>query len=684
MKIKMQKEKSCFGMLLLTVAFLVLTPYPSLAQFLVEKIQNNGNDDNRMVWVIMGDGYTSPQLDDFHQNVDNIIDKIFSTSPWSGYKNFINVYRIDVISNESGADHPSSSIYVNTALDATFDTYGISRLLTVDDSKAFDVASEVPSFDAVMVLVNDQQYGGSGGATIAFSNHEKAGLIALHEIGHLIGDLADEYETPYPGYPEGDSEPNVTYQTEYEHIKWKNWIEGGTPLPTPEDNDYGTGLYEGARYLSEGIYRPNHNCIMRSLGVPYCPICSEALVLSLYNYVDLIDSQIPNLTNLFLSSDLNTIQFRIELVDPSSDTVGMGWEIDGTVQQNENSNTLTVDMGTITKGAHKVTVLAADFTSLVRNDPHGVLLSSRSWNLEKESVSGVIEGIVVNAVTQQDIEGILIETQGGEYSTTSGADGGFKLSPVNEGIYDITTNSERYNPFSRSNIAVTDGEITTIDISLEPRFTTYSISGNVLGSVKEGITVELKKGDRVFLSAATDIQGKYFFNGVESGSYIVIPTLSDYNLIPPLHELEVDNRDLTNINFEILAGPCPAEVLLEEQPSSLDLLRTFRDSILAKNGLGKHYTRLYYEHAAELASLIKTQEDIKVKSAELLMELIPTIAMRIDRQEMVLGEGVRGRINALIGQVERYASPPLKEALTIIKRDLRSKRVLSQLGVISQ
>jgi hypothetical protein len=100
MKIKMQKEKSCFGMLLLTVAFLVLTPYPSLAQFLVEKIQNNGNDDNRMVWVIMGDGYTSPQLDDFHQNVDNIIDKIFSTSPWSGYKNFINVYRIDVISNE--------------------------------------------------------------------------------------------------------------------------------------------------------------------------------------------------------------------------------------------------------------------------------------------------------------------------------------------------------------------------------------------------------------------------------------------------------------------------------------------------------------------------------------------------------------------------------------------------------
>ena len=684
MKIKMQNEKSCFGMLLVTVAFLVLTPYLSLAQFLVEKIQNNGNDDNRMVWVIMGDGYTSLQLDDFHQNVDNIIDKIFNTSPWSSYKNFINVYRIDVISNESGADHPSSSRYVNTALDATFDTYGISRLLTVDDSKAFDVASEVPSFDAVMVLVNDQQYGGSGGATIAFSNHEKAGLIALHEIGHLIGDLADEYETPYPGYPEGDSEPNVTYQTEYEHIKWKNWIEGSTPLPTPEDNDYGTGLYEGARYRSEGIYRPNHNCIMRSLGVPYCPICSEALVLSLYNYVDLIDSQIPNLTNLFLSADLNTIQFRIELVDPSSDTVGMGWEIDGTVQQNENSNTLTVDMGTITKGAHKVIFLAADFTSLVRNDPHGVLLSSRSWNLEKELASGVISGTVVNAITHQGIEGIIIAGGGEVYSTKTGADGSFALSPVREGTYDITTGSERYSSASRSDVAVADGKVTTVDISLEPLFTTYSISGNIFGSGNEGITIELKKGDAIVLSAITDVEGNYFFNGVESGFYIVFPALGGHNSIPQRYELEVDDRDLNNINFEVLTVPCPAEVLLNEQPSSLNLLRNFRDSVLSKNTLGKNYTTLYYEHAAEVASLIKTQEDIKVKAAELLMELIPTIAMRIDRQEMVFGEGIRGRINALISQVERYASPPLKEALTIIKRDMRSKKVLSQLGVISQ
>jgi hypothetical protein len=130
--------------------------------------------------------------------------------------------------------------------------------------------------------------------------------------------------------------------------------------------------------------------------------------------------------------------------------------------------------------------------------------------------------------------------------------------------------------------------------------------------------------------------------------------------------------------------PCPAEVLLNEQPSSLNLLRNFRDSVLSKNTLGKNYTTLYYEHAAEVASLIKTQEDIKVKAAELLMELIPTIAMRIDRQEMVFGEGIRGRINALISQIERYASPPLKEALTIIKRDMRSKKVLSQLGVISQ
>jgi hypothetical protein len=41
---------------------LLLNPYPIQAQFLFEKIEDNGDDANRMVWVIMGDGYTSMDI----------------------------------------------------------------------------------------------------------------------------------------------------------------------------------------------------------------------------------------------------------------------------------------------------------------------------------------------------------------------------------------------------------------------------------------------------------------------------------------------------------------------------------------------------------------------------------------------------------------------------------------------
>jgi hypothetical protein len=42
--------------------------------------------------------------------------------------------------------------------------------------------------------VNDTTYGGSGGAFAVLSRHPLSIEIALHEIGHTLGLLADEYD----------------------------------------------------------------------------------------------------------------------------------------------------------------------------------------------------------------------------------------------------------------------------------------------------------------------------------------------------------------------------------------------------------------------------------------------------------------------------------------------------------
>ncbi|MBW1854103.1 MAG: carboxypeptidase regulatory-like domain-containing protein [Deltaproteobacteria bacterium] len=669
---------------LFTTLFVLLSsPYIILADFLVEKIEDHGNDSNRMVLVIMGDGYTSLELDDYHQDVKLIIDEIFNASPWAEYKNFINVYRIDVVSNESGADHPSSNIYVDTTLDATYDTYGISRLLTVDDAKALDYASLVPTFDAVMVIVNDPQYGGSGGATMVLSNHEKSGRIALHEAGHLIGDLADEYETPYPGYPEGDSEPNVTYQTELGYIPWKNWIESSTPLPTSETGgDFEVGIYEGARYRSTGIYRPTYNSIMRSLSAPYGPINSEAVVLSLYNYVDPIDDYTPDLNNVFLSSEYSVLKFNVDLVNSSNDDIGIGWEIDGLIKENEISENLTLDVSTLKKGNHNVKVLVADYTSLVRHDPQALLVSSRTWNFNKEYEVGAISGTIVNVINNQGIEGALVETEGGEYSTISEANGSFRLTSVSEGIYSIIVSSDQYTTDIKDTIEVRDGEDANVTLSLEPLFNTYSISGYIIGDLKEGV-VNLKKGEEIILTSEIKTDGSYSFKGMGNDSYTVYPNIDESELTPLYHEVTVTDDDLTDINFKVQAALCPAEVALEEESSPINLLRNFRNTVLAKNDIGRKYTNLYYKHAAELTKLIIAHEEIRTGVIELILDMMPDINLLLEGEEVILSPEVEEELEALIDSLESNASARLKKSLNMVRKDIKNNEMLQKLGVVT-
>lgn len=686
MNTKLRKNiKSLSIIIIFTLFILLLNPYPLQAQFLFEKIEDNGGDSNRMVWVIMGDGYTSMEIDNYHQDVDRVVKEFFGTSPWSDYKYFINIYRIDVISNETGADHPSSNLYVDTALDATYDTYGITRLLTVDDSKAFEIASTtVPSFDAVMIIVNDGSYGGSGGATMVLSNHEKAARIALHEAGHLVGGLADEYETPYPGYPEGDREPNVTYQKEFEYIPWKSWIEIETPLPTSEfEGDFSVGLYEGARYKATDIYRPTHNSIMRSLGAPYGPINSESLIINLYDHVDPIDNYSPDKSNVFLSSNSNILQFKIELVPGPVENTEVGWEIDGVKQEGENDTFLNIDISTLKKGSHSVMVSVVENSSLVRNDPQGLLFSSRIWSLEKGLASGVISGKVINAITNLGIEGALVEAEESKYSAKTAADGSFTLSPVNEGVYTIIANSERYSSNLKNNIIVNDGGTTTVAFPLDPLFSTFSVSGNMTGDGEEELTIYLNKGEDNFLSFTTNVNGKYIFNGLENGSYRLTPVSSEYVFNPPFHEFLVEGKDLTGVDFKAFAIFCPAQAVLE-QSSSLDLLRKLRRNVLAKNVTGRKYSNLYYKHGAELVSLIIRYQEVREDSTKVLLEIMPDIRMLLQSNNVILNEDLIEDVEDLIDTLESYASSDLGKTLNMIRKDIRDKSTLNKFGVIIQ
>ena len=107
------------------------------------------------------------------------------------------MHRIDVASAQSGADHPLTSTYVDTAFDATYSCAGIQRLICVSSSKVSAVlTNSIPAANArdmIVVLVNDSEYGGSGGWFAVASLNGAVVELVLHETGHSFGLLADEY-----------------------------------------------------------------------------------------------------------------------------------------------------------------------------------------------------------------------------------------------------------------------------------------------------------------------------------------------------------------------------------------------------------------------------------------------------------------------------------------------------------
>src|SRR5215213_2718808 len=105
----------------------------------VETILNNGSATNRVDIAILGDGYTSADMQKYRNDVQAVMTQFFNGEPFREYRNFFNVHRIDVISSQSGADHPEKASFVNTALDATYNCTGIQRLICVNNGKVFTI-----------------------------------------------------------------------------------------------------------------------------------------------------------------------------------------------------------------------------------------------------------------------------------------------------------------------------------------------------------------------------------------------------------------------------------------------------------------------------------------------------------------------------------------------------------------
>jgi len=270
-----------------------------------EKIVDHGPDSDRWTLVVVGDGYRETELDNYHEDVENFVSTFRSTPPFDEFFSAINIYRIDVVSNETGADDPGCGtgpqVAASTFFDATYCTFGIERLLTIDMELALSVAdAEVPARNEVLCIVNTSKYGGSGGIDMPVavcSTAPTAAQIAIHEMGHTF-ELADEYGGSAVHIDEPEF-PNLTLDP-HAINKWDGLILEGTPTPTMCNPNcaastcvppgttvpVGTvGTYEGGGSSSCNIYRPTRFCKMGSTNEPFCPVCLSVIRGTLQSFL---------------------------------------------------------------------------------------------------------------------------------------------------------------------------------------------------------------------------------------------------------------------------------------------------------------------------------------------------------------------------------------------------------------
>jgi hypothetical protein len=257
--------------------------------FKVRELERNASPDRAVDLVILAEGY---QLDEIHKLRDDakrLIDILFDTEPFLSRRRDFNVRLVESVSIHSGVDEPRKGKYRNTVLDLTYNAFDIDRyMLTRSNKKMRDVAARVP-YDLVIVLANSERYGGGGIFnlySLCISDNEFDGYVFVHELGHALAGLADEYyssEIAYNDmYPRGIEpwERNITALLDPSNVKWGDLIEEGVPIPTPADSTYeGTvGCFEGAGYSAKGLYRSSLDCRMFSKSLaPFCPVCRRAI-----------------------------------------------------------------------------------------------------------------------------------------------------------------------------------------------------------------------------------------------------------------------------------------------------------------------------------------------------------------------------------------------------------------------
>ncbi|WP_163971883.1 M64 family metallopeptidase [Oceanobacillus halotolerans] len=385
-------------------------------------LQVTGPADERLNLVIFGDGYTPDEMDKFRTDVDRNQNVQWSVEPFRSYRNYFNVYMVETPSRESGVscDPDDGNVRRDTVFNLQYVWNGdcpadeLARGLYYGDGgrEAADeiieehIAPElgIPA-DAqniqTLAIGNTFTYGGIGGVNATTTGGSPQGpLVSLHELGHSLGNLRDEYaysNRDVPGGPHGDYEPQSFHHTRMtseemieQEAKWWRWLgeesESGGIIRAADPDGYESGALH-----SSNVWRPSNHSMMRHTGFYFDQVGREHMTQRITGMRDAGVMPLRSTPEGEVGFDdvvwVQTMHPRFHMLDVT-------WEVNGNEIENTN-NTRYLDLANLDlENGDTVKVTVKDQTEFVR-DPEYLdgprMTQTREWEIGESQENTVNE-----------------------------------------------------------------------------------------------------------------------------------------------------------------------------------------------------------------------------------------------------------------------------------------------------
>lgn len=237
----------------------------------------NLDDSDAFVLLLMAEGFTEKEQENFFRSVETIVQELMCISPYDEFADVTKIYAIGTISAQSGSRGDRADTWEAAKLDSR-DTFfeshfwegGVQRTLALSSDgllKMYELKQQfLPAADFCGVIINSNLNGGTAYFNCPAGNIVLSSLridTLPHELAHAVAKLADEYDEK--GYRSLFAAPNAARQSDPKTVKWAKYI-GIDDI----------SVYQFI-YNSEW-YHPSMTCIMRSSNAgKFCQVCEDVL-----------------------------------------------------------------------------------------------------------------------------------------------------------------------------------------------------------------------------------------------------------------------------------------------------------------------------------------------------------------------------------------------------------------------